>query len=60
MISLRTLGTSEKKKSANIPATAPNEAAVTPLRERGSVRFCPGWGFAVGGKGREDKGGLQF
>lgn len=31
MISLRTLGTSEKKKSANTPATTPNDPAVVAL-----------------------------
>ena len=31
MISRRTFGTSEKNCSANMPATAPNEAAVIPL-----------------------------
>lgn len=32
MISVRTLGTSEKKKSTNTPATTPNDPAVIPLR----------------------------
>lgn len=31
IMSLRTLGMSEKKKSAKIPATVPKDAAVTPL-----------------------------
>lgn len=31
MISLRTLGTSEKKKRAKTPATPPKDAAVIPL-----------------------------
>lgn len=33
IMSMRTLGTSEKKKSPKIPATAPKDAAVTPLFE---------------------------
>lgn len=32
MISVRTLGTSAKKKRAKTPATTPNEPAVMPLR----------------------------
>lgn len=31
MISIRTLGTSEKNVRATIPATTPNDAAVAPL-----------------------------
>lgn len=34
IISVRTLGTSEKKVRAKIPATAPNDAAVAPLLKR--------------------------
>lgn len=42
MMSVRTLGTSEKKKSAKTPATIPNDPAVVALylkREALAVRF---------------------
>ena len=49
MISFRTLGTSEKKNKAKMPATAPKEPAVMPLRigKLVSLRImfaCP-WGW---------------
>lgn len=37
MISVRTLGTSEKNVRAKIPATTPNDAAVTPLLREPSL-----------------------
>ena len=53
MISVRTLGTSEKKKSTNTPATAPKDAAVTPLdrwNEFASARSCGTCGLSPGGR----------
>lgn len=42
MMSLRTRGISAKKKSANVPATAPKPAAVAPLfegKEKSSLAY---------------------
>ena len=40
IISFRTLGTSEKKNRAKMPATAPNDPIVTPLHEISASVLC--------------------
>lgn len=59
MISLRTLGTSLKKKSAKIPATAPKDPAVIPLRFISRMFSGAKRGYAVQFHGAADADAVE-